>query len=121
MKEPICVYVAGPIQGATTLVTLRNLDAGLRAEAQLRDMGFAPFPVFSDFLSIMRTQNINIADIYAQSLVWMRRADVVCMLPGWETSKGATRELIEALRCGIPVTYGIDQLVEWRQSRDEKA
>ena len=115
----IKVYPAGPIQGKDVLETIRNINSGLDHTAQLRELGFAPFPVFSDFMDIMRTTTIRILGedgVYEQSIAWMLDADAVVMLPGWGHSTGAQQEKRVAEENGIPVFIGLEALASWRAS-----
>jgi len=43
----------------------------------------------------------------------LRRSDAVFMVPGWLRSKGANKELEEALDLGMPVFYTLESLKEW--------
>jgi hypothetical protein len=42
----------------------------------------------------------------------MRRCDVVLVLDGYESSAGTLAEIAEAERCGIPVVYSPNELVD---------
>ena len=113
----IKIYPAGPIQGKDILETIRNINQGLNYTALLREQGFAPFPVFSDFMDIMRTKDVEITGengIYEQSLAWMKHADALLMLPGWLHSRGAQAEKEKAKEWGIPVYLTIEELLEDR-------
>jgi len=120
--KPIRVYPAGPINGGDVLKTLANIENGIRATADLLDQGYAPFPVFSDFLVVMRLPNLRIEQVYAYSLAWLECSEAVLMLEGWENSHGAQHEHVKAEGLGIPVFYSMDDLNGWRdaQERAEK-
>jgi len=114
----ITVYPAGPIQGKDLLTALRNINAGMDWTAKLREMGFAPFPVFCDYADIMRTKDVPMEGskgVYEMSLAWMRKADCVFMLPGWEYSRGARAERLQAQALRIPVHYwnSMEAFHEW--------
>jgi hypothetical protein len=112
----ICVYPAGPIQGKDLLESLRNINAGMDWTARLRELGFAPFPVFCDYADIMRTKDVPMGGptgVYEMSLAWMRHADCLFMLPGWESSKGAREERRIAEEQGIPVFDDLEILKRW--------
>jgi hypothetical protein len=56
-----------------------------------------------------------------QSYLWwgdayinlLRRCDAVFMVPGYERSNGAMKELTEALAIGLPVFFDLKELGEW--------
>jgi hypothetical protein len=53
------------------------------------------------------------------TLELMRQCDAVLLTPDWERSSGARGEKEEALRCCIPVFYGLATLEGWlRENRD---
>lgn len=101
----LCVYIAGPIQGPTLLDSLANIGRGKAACARVLEAGMAPHPLWADHEIIERCPGITIQQVYAYSAAWLRKADAVLMLPGWERSRGAQRELAEAEELGIPVFY----------------
>jgi len=113
----ICLYPAGPIQGKDLLESLRNINRGIDWTAKLREMGFSPFPVFEDFQDIMRTRDVPIESIYEMSLAWLRKADCMFLLPGWEGSKGAREERRVAEECGIPVFEDLIELRAWAANK----
>lgn len=108
------VYVAGPIQGENLLVSLANLENGQRETARVFQLGFSPFPVFSDFLFLQRVRPIAaIQDIYNYSLTWLKTADVMIVLNGWEKSKGCIAEKRMADECGVHVVFDLNELCAW--------
>lgn len=113
-RRRFAVYVAGPIQGATVMDTLANMEHGNQWTARLFAAGFSPFPVFADeqFLRIVRPVP-RIEDVYAYSLTWLRRADAVILIPGWAGSRGANAERKEAERLGKPCFESVDELCAW--------
>lgn len=109
------VYIAGPISGAT-MQFLRNVDEGLEWTAKVRAAGFAPFPVFSDFMDIMRvTETVDVESVKAQSIAWMLKADAVLMLPRYRESAGAIEELRIARLNNIRVFFDLDEMIEYRK------
>lgn len=113
------VYPAGPISSPGGLVPcLRAISRGLDAQARLREAGFSPFPVFADFLDIMRTQSsVTVDEIKRQSIAWLEVAEAVLLLPDWQESPGAVAERQIAEELGIPCFESIAEIREWREQR----
>ncbi len=59
-------------------------------------------------------------------LTMLKHADGIVMLQGWKKSRGARRELKEAIRLGLKVYYGADSVPrtkeakKWEKEFDEK-
>ncbi len=62
-----------------------------------------------------------------QSYLWwgdayinlLRRCDAVFMVPGYERSNGAMKELTEALAIGMPVFYELEDLKDWLDDKQQ--
>jgi hypothetical protein len=118
-RRSLRIYVAGPIQGETVLQTLKNIDNGLKHTVNLFQLGFSPFPVFSDFQFIMRSRPVpKIEDVYAYSLAWLRVSDAVFCIDGWEKSKGVAQEISEAGKYKIPVFHDVTDLCAWAETKN---
>ena len=98
------IYIAGPMRGYVNF----NFAAFFDAERQLRTHGY---DVFNPARADVERDGFNPATDAAQSMRhYMRRdipavldSDIVVMLDGWESSKGARLERRVALDCGIEV------------------
>lgn len=113
-RRHLRIYVAGPIQGANLLESLANIENGLQWQTKLFQLGFSPFPVFSDYNFIMKLRPVPpIGDVYNYSLAWLRVADAMLVLPGSESSKGVAQERKEAERLAIPVFDDVIALCSW--------
>jgi hypothetical protein len=113
-RRQLRLYVAGPIQGADLLHSLSNIDHGQLFTARLFQLGFAPFPVFCDASFIQRVRPVPaIKDVYEYSLAWLRGADAMIVMDGWEKSNGCKAELAEATRLAVPVFFDIADLCAW--------
>lgn len=120
-RRNIKVYPAGPIQGSTIAHTLANMEAGNMWTARLFQLGFSPFPVFSDEGFIRKVRPIpGITDIYNYSLEWLKVADAMLLIEGWEKSTGAQQEVAFAERHGVPVFYDVVDLCAWADMRAAK-
>ena len=87
------VYLSGPMRGHPDL----NFPAFHYAAKKLRKQGFEVYsPAEND------DPDIRIA--LAKDTSWIcRQADIVAVLPGWETSRGAKMEIALAYALGINV------------------
>lgn len=109
------VYIAGPMRGIPDF----NREAFFEAQRRLGWLGHETFnPARWDEESgiDLTSQKGDLADIEPQGfdlakalahelelvLVW---ADAVCVLPGWENSRGAMAEVTAARAVGKPVAY----------------
>jgi hypothetical protein len=108
------IYVAGPIQGPDLLHSLANLEAGQSFTAKVFQLGFAPFPVFTDAAFIQKVRPVPpIQDVYNYSLTWLKAADAVIVMPKWEHSRGCQAEIKEAEKNGIPTFFDLVDLCAW--------
>lgn len=87
-------YVIGPVTG----IEEGNRPAFEAARAEIRTEGLevtVPHDLIPADASHERAMRMSIG--------WMlREADVVAVLPGWESSDGASLEYAVAAACGIP-------------------
>jgi len=99
------VYVAGPYRAATREAVAQNIAAARHVGRIVMQLGMMP---------VMPTVNTAMMDFDfpgdTDDAFWidgtmelMRRCDAVVMVDGWQFSQGATGELEEARRLGIPV------------------
>lgn len=109
------IYLAGPMRGIPHF----NYPAFEAAAAALREKGHEVFsPAEHDMRTFGRDisnptgseqqaateHGFNIRKALCEDLTWIcQEADAICMLPGWENSKGATAERATALAIGLAV------------------
>ena len=91
------VYIAGPVSGLPGSVSAARFA---RAERELRDLGYQHI---INPRSMFEGTGLAWDDVMAQCLGLIRAADLVILLPGWQSSRGATMELGAAYALGIPV------------------
>lgn len=93
------VYIAGPMSGLPDY----NYPAFNTAAEWLRVEGHEPLnPADTEVLN--DTGEIRSWDWYMRHALGMViRADGIALLPGWETSKGATLEHLVALQLGMDI------------------
>ena len=99
------VYIASPY---TSGPCAYNVAVQIDAFHRLLDMGFAPFaPLLSHFAELHRRRPYD-EWIYDWCIPWVERCDLILRLPG--TSKGADIEVQHALKHGIEVYFGWEDL-----------
>ncbi len=107
------IFVSGPISSRNPVQYILNLYRGIRTEAKLVAMGYAPLGVFCNFMWHWVERGITRDDYYDTDLAWIGSADAVLAIPGWWGSHGAKREIEVAEDMGIPVFYSLTALREW--------
>lgn len=116
-------YVAGPMTGlenynwpafeeAASLLRSRGNDVISPTEID-EEMGCVvvvrdPGVVGHGIVSVETTDTFDYETVLAKDLEAVKGCDGIYLLPGWESSKGANRELQQALRYGLIVTHHPD-------------
>lgn len=101
------VYVAGPY---TKPDQCENTHAAIMAGNRIFDAGHIPFVPHLTHLWHTVTPRPH-GDWLKMDLAFLACCDVVLRLPG--ESSGADIEVAEAVRLGIPVYFGLDNLMEF--------
>jgi hypothetical protein len=114
------VYIAGPMRGIPEF----NFPAFFAAEDKLRAGGYQTFNparrdnerhgadiskgnATGDVSQAAEKHGFNLRHALGHDLAYIcAEADAVYMLPGWESSKGATAERAAAIALGLDVIYG---------------
>jgi hypothetical protein len=103
------VYIAGPMTGYPKW----NFPAFFEAEAQLEKLGYEVVnPAHNDGATVQealesagpvdRPNNLW-SDYMKRDLPHVMNVDMVCLLPGWQKSKGASLEVTVAKAIGLPL------------------
>lgn len=99
-------YIAGPMRGCFLL----NFPTFAEATKKLRDMGVEVIsPAEEDLkegFDPASPQDFPLEKYEGwmkRDLAHLRTCDTICLLPGWEQSPGAKRELQAALTMGLEV------------------
>ena len=111
------IYLAGPMRGIPEF----NFPAFHKAAQHLRELGhfvFSPAErdnerhgtdiskgnATGDESIAAKEHGFNLREALGADLAWIcAEADIIAMLPGWETSKGATAERATAIALGLEV------------------
>ncbi|HLP84813.1 MAG TPA: DUF1937 family protein [Phycisphaerales bacterium] len=101
------IYVAGPYRAPSEWQVTLNIREAEAAALELWRMGYAV---------ICPHKNTAYFGGAAPDQVWLdgdmemlRRCDAVYAMPSWKKSTGATAEISEARRLGIPVFETLDE------------
>ena len=118
--DQIRVYVAGPYRNPDVIGLFGNIRRGLELSVEtLLKAGFAVYCPWSDFLFLL-IKDIPVKILQANSMGWLKASDAVLVAPNWMDSKGATAELIEATKLGIPIFFTVEGLLEHFGERSSK-
>lgn len=112
------IYISGPMTGLPS----HNISAFDAAAKRLRDQGH--FVINPHDLTLVFGMAEEIAGSFAAyyendkafggslaqcvmdaDLAAVRSCDAIYLLHGWETSRGAKKELAEAIKCGLYISY----------------
>ena len=103
-KKPPRVYIAGPMRGIEKF----NYPLFDKTAAMLRSLGlFVVNP--TEVSALMGSSEEIDADkamlerLFEADLALLKTCDAIALLPGWERSEGAKRELAAAIEAGLDV------------------
>jgi hypothetical protein len=113
------LYLAGKMRGIADL----NFPMFDAAAAWLRARGFDVFnPADNDRKLKAAGVELNIRKCMGDDLAWIcAHADAVALLPGWESSLGATAEKCTAAAIGAQIFYLYKVNGEWHASHDHRS
>jgi hypothetical protein len=109
----LMVYVAGPFSAPTREGVELNIRKAVAVGLDVAKIG--AFPVIPH----ANTAHPDFEKLQPYTfwidgtLELMRRCDAVLMVPGWESSKGATKERLEALAMFKPVFLDFGEFADW--------
>lgn len=96
------VYISGPMSGIADY----NFPAFFAAEVELRDCGDTVLNPARNPKGLEYNHYMDIA------MAMIRASDAVCLLPGWENSKGAKAEVAYAESLGsVPFPYKVKEAI----------
>ena len=106
------IYISGPMTGQPD----NNLDAFKHAQTVLEAAGHTvinPHDI-SETVNMRCFDRGKVADyedyLKEDIIQMLTNADTVLVLGGWRQSKGAKLEMANALACGIPVVFDVDNI-----------
>ena len=99
---PVIVYIAGPMTGYEN----QNVDAFINARIKLMELGYTvidPPQIKMNFMGVPHPE-VPIANApgLRADILALTLCNAICLLPGWEQSRGAR------LECAIAITLGFD-------------
>lgn len=107
------IYVAGKLNdGAVGYI--QNLHTMIAWDIKIREQGFSVFNPCIDVLTGIVAGNFDYKDYFENNLPWLAVADALFLLPNWETSEGAKKEIDFAMHRGIPIFNTLSDLIAWR-------
>jgi hypothetical protein len=108
-RKKLSVYIAGPMTGYDDW----NFSAFFEAEKQLKELGYWVLnPAHNDGTTVKAAllsagspdrPNHSWAYYMKRDLPHVMEADMLCVLPGWKESKGASLEVHVAKALGLPI------------------
>lgn len=116
------VYIAGKYSDNNVLAVLNNMRKGIQAATKVFLAKMSPFCCWLDYhfvfqMNELEVDSIKVEDYYEYCIDWMKVADVVYVLPGFEDSKGTLAEIKLANELCIPIVYNFKDLLEFKKNR----
>ena len=120
MTKRLRIYIAGPYTPRdcglhdAAVVVQRNVDRAILAAWEVIRRGHLPYVShLTHYLHLRTPENMSPLPQdfwYEYDLTWLEACDAILMLPGWTRSRGATLEHDHALRRGMRVFYGVEEV-----------
>jgi hypothetical protein len=111
------LYIAGPYSADSSAEIFKNI---MRAEKYARIFiadGWAVFTPHKNTAGFESYPELKYDDFIETDLAWLRHANCVFMLDGYDQSRGCAIELAECQRLSIPIIF--EDATTWRFSMDE--
>lgn len=118
VKEPLAVYIAGPLNAPTAVDYIKNVHAMLKIANQIRIRGHCCFIPCLDILLGVTVGDMEYDDYFNNSQLWLKRADAMYFM---KESPGASRELVTALENGLTVYTTMNEVPWVRKAFDSFA
>lgn len=98
------IYVAGPYSGKDENAVFENIITARKHALELWRKGWIVICPHTNSL-FMGGAGLPDKEFVDRDLEIVSRCDAIYMLPGWEKSEGAIRELTEAKKDGLEIYY----------------
>jgi hypothetical protein len=108
------VYVAGPISSHP----MHRTHDAIKAADALLAVGFAPYVTHTSVVWDMISPK-GYEEWMSLDFAWVERCDALVRIPG--ESKGADREVEHARAKGIPVFFGVEEIIAWSLAKGKAA
>ena len=108
------VYVAGKYNGPDVLAIATNIRKGNRLSADVMKAGMAPFCPWLDF-QLALTDDFTVEQFKACSMEWVKCADAMLLVEGWENSQGVADEIVVAHQFEVRIFHKLEDLVKWQK------
>lgn len=106
------IYLAGPYTGKDSQEVMSYCSTAINFASEVVKLG--AYPQTSHPLGVFLQRGVGNAQYwYDATLEQMKRCDAVLMLPNWENSQGAIKELEEADKLDMPIFYNVNGLKKW--------
>ena len=105
------VYIAGKLND-NAVNYIKNMHKMITTADKIRRLGYSVFIPCLDILSGLVAGDYEYQDYFENNLPWLEASDAVYICPGYETSKGAIKEIKHAKMLGIPVYFDEKKLVK---------
>jgi hypothetical protein len=84
----------------------------------VRKLGCAVSIPCNDFVHGLVAGSHEYVDYFENNLEILKRCDAIALVPGWETSEGTRKEILEARKNNIPVLYDFDEINDFLKGGD---
>jgi hypothetical protein len=104
------VYIAGKYRGQNENEVWENIMLARKHALELWKQGYAVIcPHTNSIFMGHGTEDKDCFDLFIKGdLEFIKRCDVIYLLPNWKESTGAKMELKEAKRLGLEIIYGVE-------------
>ncbi len=111
MNHDVLVYLSGPIAAYGAYSVERNIADALPVYRHLLSLGMPAFLPHLNAIYPSCWSGISYETWIAYDFAIIDRCTHVLMLPRWEDSKGATREMYYAGEHGKPIYYSTQEVI----------
>ena len=96
-------YIAGPYRASTKLGVIRNIIKARKIAKKYWALGYT---VFCPHMNSALMDGCAPDEVFLKGdLEFLRHADILVVIPGWERSTGTIAEIEFAKAKGIPIIY----------------